>query len=42
MPAPLAEADSWLGFYERLWNERFDAMQAALEARASETREDER
>ena len=31
-PAPLATADGWLRFYERLWTERFDALDALLEA----------
>ncbi len=31
-PAPLAAADGWLRFYERLWTERFDALDALLEA----------
>ena len=31
-PAPLAAADGWLRFYERLWTEQFDALDALLEA----------
>ena len=31
-PGPLADADAWLRFYERYWTERFDALDAALEA----------
>lgn len=34
-PGPLAEADSWLQFYERLWNEQLDALEALLEAEDS-------
>jgi len=26
-PAPLASAQAWLGFYERHWTERLDALQ---------------
>jgi DNA-binding transcriptional ArsR family regulator len=26
-PAPLASAYSWLGFYERFWNARLDALE---------------
>ena len=33
-PAPLASAYSWLGFYERYWNARLDAL-AGLFAPAS-------
>ena len=29
-PGPLADAEAWLRFYERYWNERFDALEAAL------------
>ena len=29
-PEPLAEAEQWLRFYERYWNARFDALEAAL------------
>jgi DNA-binding transcriptional ArsR family regulator len=31
-PQPLATADEWLRFYERYWNERFDALETALAA----------
>ena len=31
-PAPLASAHSWLGFYERFWNERLDALEGLLAA----------
>jgi DNA-binding transcriptional ArsR family regulator len=29
-PAPLASAYSWLGFYERFWNARLDALEGLL------------
>lgn len=29
-PAPLAEAERWLRFYERLWSEQFDALEELL------------
>ncbi len=29
-PDALAEAYEWLGFYERFWNERLDALEQAL------------
>lgn len=29
-PKPLAGAAEWLGFYERFWNERLDALEALL------------
>lgn len=29
-PGPLASAAAWLGFYERYWNERLDALQELL------------
>jgi DNA-binding transcriptional ArsR family regulator len=29
-PAPLASAHSWLGFYERFWNARLDALEGLL------------
>jgi DNA-binding transcriptional ArsR family regulator len=31
-PSRLAGAEEWLRRYERLWNERFDALEALLEA----------
>ncbi len=31
-PAPLAAASEWLRFYERLWGEQFDALDALLKA----------
>lgn len=31
-PSPLAAADEWLRFYERLWTERLDALDAVLKA----------
>ena len=27
---PLADADTWLGFYRRFWQQQFDALDAAL------------
>jgi len=35
-PQPLAAADGWLRFYERFWNERLDALEAALSKPADE------
>ncbi len=29
-PSRLAEAQQWLAFYERFWDERFDALEALL------------
>lgn len=29
-PAPLAAANEWLRFYERLWTDQFDALDALL------------
>lgn len=29
-PKPLASAQEWLSFYEKFWNERLDALEAAL------------
>ena len=37
-PGPLATAHEWLGFYERFWSERLDALERLLrdeDARAS-------
>jgi DNA-binding transcriptional ArsR family regulator len=31
-PAPLARADEWLRVYQRYWTDRFDALEAVLEA----------
>jgi DNA-binding transcriptional ArsR family regulator len=31
-PAPLATAEEWLRFYEGLWTEQFDALDALLKA----------
>ena len=31
-PAPLASAYSWIGFYERFWNARLDALEGLLAA----------
>lgn len=36
-PAPLAAADDWLSFYERLWTTQFDTLDAVLKAKAAET-----
>jgi DNA-binding transcriptional ArsR family regulator len=30
-PGPLASAHEWLGFYERFWTDRLDALQRLLE-----------
>ena len=37
VPGPLAEADRWLRFYEDLWNEQLDALQAMLSAESAAT-----
>ena len=29
-PGPLAQAHEWLGFYERFWNDRLDALERLL------------
>ena len=31
-PEPLRQAEEWLAFYEKFWNERLDVVQAILEA----------
>ncbi len=31
-PSPLAAADDWLRFYERLWTDQFDALDVLLTA----------
>jgi DNA-binding transcriptional ArsR family regulator len=31
-PAPLAAADKWLGFYQHLWTENLDRLDALLQA----------
>lgn len=31
-PVPLAAAEEWLRFYEQLWTEQFDALEAVLKA----------
>lgn len=31
-PEPLADAQAWLRFYERFWNERLDALERELKA----------
>ena len=30
-PGPLASASAWLGFYERYWSERLDALEDLLQ-----------
>ena len=30
-PSPFRQAEEWLAFYEKLWNQTLDAMQTALE-----------
>jgi DNA-binding transcriptional ArsR family regulator len=34
-PSPLAAANDWFRFYERLWSEQFDALDAMLKAEDS-------
>ena len=45
-PGPLASAHEWLGFYERFWTERFDALERLLRQeaakRASKTKGEDR
>ena len=36
-PAPLAAAGEWLRFYERLWTEQLDALDALLKAEDAAT-----
>jgi DNA-binding transcriptional ArsR family regulator len=36
-PAPLAAANDWFHFYERLWTEQFDALDALLKAEDAAT-----
>ena len=36
-PAPLLAASDWLRFYERLWSEQFDTLDALLSAEAEPT-----
>jgi DNA-binding transcriptional ArsR family regulator len=36
-PKPLASAHEWLGFYERFWTERLDALEALLKAEDAAT-----
>ncbi len=31
-PEPLSQAQEWLRFYEKFWNERLDALEAFLQA----------
>ena len=31
-PGPLASASNWLGFYERFWTRRLDALEDLLQA----------
>ncbi|MCC5883891.1 MAG: winged helix-turn-helix transcriptional regulator [Halomonas sp.] len=45
-PEPLAVAEQWLSFYEGFWNQRLNALEAALraephDATAEEARKDE-
>ena len=35
--APLARADQWLRFYERLWTDQLDALEAVLKAGAPDS-----
>ena len=35
VPARLAQAQQWLAFYERFWNDRLDALGAMFAARAN-------
>jgi DNA-binding transcriptional ArsR family regulator len=37
-PAPLASAYSWLGFYERFWNARLDALEGLFAAPGSKAK----
>lgn len=37
-PKPLGQAHDWLAFYERYWNDRFDALEAFLAKEAAEER----
>ncbi len=36
-PGPLASAHAWLGFYERFWTDRLDALERLLREEASRT-----
>ena len=38
-PGPLADATSWLRFYEQHWTERLDALQAMFTPEKSEERQ---
>jgi DNA-binding transcriptional ArsR family regulator len=40
-PAPLASASDWLGFYERHWKERLDALEALFRADPSPDKEEQ-
>lgn len=40
-PAPLASASDWLGFYERHWNERLDALEALFRANITLDKEEQ-
>lgn len=31
-PGPLADAQQWLGYYQRFWNDRLDALEEVLRA----------
>lgn len=37
VPARLAQAQQWLAFYERFWNDRLDALSAMFASRAPKT-----
>lgn len=39
-PTGLASADQWIRHYERLWNERFDALDTMLKAEAAKEQRD--
>ena len=39
VPARLAQAQQWLAFYERFWNDRLDALGAMFAARTKATKE---
>jgi len=36
-PAPLAQVDTWLARYRKLWEERFDALKAYVEGSVSQS-----
>ncbi len=37
VPAPLAAADEWLRFYERLWSDQLDALATLLDEQAGDS-----